>query len=77
MQVSHTPSWRAPVFIDRRSLTERQRKYLEMFADDIEGRPTTEGTAASASAPSASPSSESPQEETPAEGENEEKPLGG
>jgi len=63
-------SWRAPVFIDRRSLTERQRKHLERYADDIEGR-----TAADRPTEAASSSASESQETR--ETENKEKPLGG
>jgi len=70
-RLSLSPSWHAPLFIDRRSLTERQRKYLELFAADIEGRPTAEGTNEAASS---NPSESQP---PPPEAESEEKPLGG
>lgn len=71
---------RGRVFIDRRSLTERQRKYLEMFAEDVEGRAGGQGTRSEA-AGAASLSTESQEKRgEEREGESEsskEKPLGG
>ncbi len=55
--------------IDRRSLTERQRKYLEMYADDIEGRPTADRPTEAASS--------SPSESQQTGDTEKEKPLGG
>lgn len=72
---------RGRVFIDRRSLTERQRKYLEMFAEDVEGRASGQGTRGEAAgAASSSTESQERRGEREREGESEkekEKPLGG
>ena len=55
---------------DRRSLTERQRKFLEMYADDVEGRTPTEQTTEAGSSRASGP-------QQTAETANEEQPLGG
>ena len=69
MQDKLSFSWDAPLLIDRRSLTEHQRKYLEMYADDVEGRPTADRTTEAASS--------SPPESQPPGDTEKEKPLGG
>lgn len=70
-------SWGARLFLftDRRSLTERQRKYLEMYADDMEGRTTADRTPEGAS--SSASGSESQQQQQTEKRSKEEKPLGG